>query len=196
MTIGNPDKLAIESDITRAIQTEDSVLPSGYFVIHVCGLRYGVRQPDATLLSCSVAEIDNRIGRRGNHAVPFASEPAGRIADAYRDAICAPDQEQKQFFGRPHSEFENLIHSSYISWAPDGDEAFDDGSYVLQFDVGDKVRIIAFRCAERGYHHDPLTLRDLWVGEEEFYGVLEQWRTAFTDAWALLCERKTPDHQE
>ena len=29
--------------------------------------------------------------------------------------------------------------------APDGDEAFDDGSYVLQFDVGDRVRLIAFK---------------------------------------------------
>jgi len=190
MIIGNPQKLAIESDITRAIQTEDRLIPSGFFVLHVEGLRYGVHQPDATLLGCSIAEIDRRIERRGQHVVPFAWAPAGEIANAYRDAIYAPDQEKKLFLGIPHPEFEGLIHNSYISWAPDGDEAFDDGSYILQFDVGDKVRVIAFRPVERGYHHDPLTLRDLWVDEAEFYGVLERWRAAFADAFALSCSQK------
>ena len=44
-------------------------------------------------------------------------------------------------------------------WAPDGDEPFDDASYVLQFDVKDRVRLIAFKSSE-GYLHDPATLSD------------------------------------
>jgi hypothetical protein len=190
LIVGDPAKLAIESDITRAIRTEKHVLPSGFFVLHVGGLRYGVHKSDATLLGSSVGEIEDRIIRRGQHVVPFASEPAGAIADAFRDAIYAPNQEQKIFFGIPYSQFEDFIHSRSVRWAPDGDEAFDDGSYVSQFDLGANVRVIAFRCVKHGYHHDPATLRDLWMDEEEFYCLLRKWHTAHANAWTIARERE------
>jgi hypothetical protein len=68
-------------------------------------------------------------------------------------------------------------------WAPDGDEAFDDWSHVLQFDVGGRVRLIGFRSNERGYHHDERTLADVWIDEGLFYRVLKQWRDAFLAEW-------------
>lgn len=115
---------------------------------------------------------------------PFATDPdAGRIADAFRDAIYAPDQEDKIFFGIPQPEFSSHFHSERLVWAPDGDEAFDDWSYVLQFDVQDRVRLIAFRSRDEGYHHAPDTLSDTWLEADEFYRILEQWRDAFQAEW-------------
>jgi len=70
-------------------------------------------------------------------------------------------------------------------WAPDDDEAFDDGSYVLQFDVEGRVRVIAFRSTE-DYVHDPATLSDVWLPIQGFYGVLSQWRDASVREWAAL----------
>jgi hypothetical protein len=70
-------------------------------------------------------------------------------------------------------------------WAPDGDEAFDDGSYVLQFDVEDRVRLIAFRSGE-GYVHDPATLSDVWLPSDDFYGVLQEWLQSFDREWTAL----------
>jgi len=70
-------------------------------------------------------------------------------------------------------------------WAPDGDKAFDDWSHVLQFDVGERVRLIAFKSSEQGYHHAPDTLADAWLEAEEFYRVLEEWRSAFVAEWKL-----------
>jgi len=136
------------------------------------------------MLACSFGEVENRIVRRGRHTAPFAIMPdAGSIADAYRDAIYAPNLETEFFFGIPQPEFRNLIHSNHLVWAPDGDEAFDDRSHVLHFDVEDRVRLIAFKSNEEGYHHDPRTLTDMWLEAAEFYRILERWSDAFEAEW-------------
>jgi hypothetical protein len=183
--VGNPSTFAIESGITKAFD-RPSFRALGFFVIHVGDRRYGVHAPEATLLACSFDEVQDRIARRGSHTTPFAHEPdAGRIADAYRDSIYAPDQENELFFGLPQPEFCHLIYSKHIVWAPDGDEAFDDGSHVLHFDIGDRVRLIAFRSMEDGYHHDPDTITDVCIDAAEFYRILKQWRDAFQAAWKI-----------
>jgi hypothetical protein len=43
------------------------------------------------------------------------------------------------------AQFTKTLHSNSLVWAPDGDEAFDDSSNVLQFDIADPVRLIAFK---------------------------------------------------
>ena len=184
MIIGDARVFAIESGITEAY-TRLGLRAMGFFVIHVGGLRYGVYEAKATLLANSFDEVHNRIVLRGQHTAPFATElEAGHVADAFRNAIYAKQQAER-FFGIPLAEFSDLIHSNHIVWAPDGDEAFDDGSFVLQFDVGDRVRLIAFKCGE-GYLHDPATLRDVWIGADSFYQVLLQWRNDFEREWAAL----------
>jgi hypothetical protein len=45
----------------------------------------------------------------------------------------------------------DMIYSRHILWAPDGDAAFDDGSYILQFDVDERVRLIAFKGRQDTY---------------------------------------------
>jgi hypothetical protein len=184
ITAGDKVRFAIESEITKAYERL-SFVALGYFVIFVAGHRYGVLKPDASMLACSVGTVEDRILERGTHTAPFASDPnAGLIANAYRDAIFAPNQDEEVFFGIPQPQFRDLIYDNRIVWAPDGDEAFDDWSHVLQFDVGERVRLIAFTSNEEGYHHNPSTLRDLWLEADEFYGILQQWREAFKKAWA------------
>src|SRR5258706_8969416 len=179
VTVGDPSSFAIASAITKAYERL-GFRALGFFVIYIGGRRYGVQESDATLLACSFDEVRDRIARRGTHSAPFATEPdAGRIADAYRDAIYAPDQDHESFFGIPQREFRDLIYSNHLGWVPDGDEAFDDGSHVLHFDVEDRVRLIAFKSIEGGYHHDPRTLADRWIDAAEFYRILEEWRDSF-----------------
>lgn len=107
----------------------------------------------------------------------------GKIADAFRDAVFAPDQEAASFFGMPQPVFHETLYARHLVWAPDGDEAFDDGSYVLRFDVGRQVRLIGFRRGD-GNHHDPKTLRDVMIPADEFYGILAKWRALFLGEWA------------
>jgi Immunity protein 42 len=185
MIIGASSFFAIESGITQAYERL-SLRALGFFVIHVGGRRYGVYSSDATMLANSFDEVNGRIARRGQHTAPFATDPdAGKIADDFRLALYADDQEHELFFGIPKPKFSELIYSKNIMWAPDGDEAFDDGSYVLQFDVIDRVRLIAFRLNEDGLH-EQATLSDVWLPADDFYRILQKWLDAFETEWTAM----------
>jgi hypothetical protein len=184
LIIGNLSVFAIESSITQAYERL-SFRALGFFVIYVGGRCYGRRSPDSTMLACSYDEVKRRIAERRSHSTPFATESdAGQIADAFRDAIYA-EKQQERHFGMPLPDFVRVIHSKRIMWAPDGDEAFDDGSYVLQFDVGDRVRLIAFKSTKENLH-DPATLSDVWLPADDFYRVLQGWHDAFVAEWASM----------
>ena len=188
MIVGDPSVFAIESRITKAYEQLHFVA-LGFFVVHVGRCRYGVDDPEATLLACSFGEVEDRIAGRGSHTVPFAGADAGEIARSFRSALYAEIQEES-YFGILESDFDGMIHSSEIMWAPDGDEAFDDNSYILQFDVDDRVRLIAFKCCTKALY-DPETLSDVWITADDFYRVLQQWHDAFESEW-----KSTPKTEE
>ena len=123
--------------------------------------------------------------RAAPHTAPFASEPdPGKIADAFRNALYG-EKQLESYFGIPCSKFTDVIHSNRIMWAPDGDEAFDDGSYILQFDVQDRVRLIGFKSAP-DISHDPATLTDAWLPVDHFYDVLHRWHELFKAEWDAM----------
>jgi len=182
MIIGDPQFFAIESKITQVYERL-SYKALGYFVIHINGHCYGVRKDDATMLACSFDEVKRRVANRGRHTADFAELDAGKIADAFRSAVYADEQEES-YFGIELSKFRRHFdrNDNDLLWAPDGDAAFDDGSYVMQFDVWNRVRLIAFR-SDQGHSHDPSTLSEVWMPIEEFYRVLQQWLDLFETEW-------------
>jgi hypothetical protein len=100
------------------------------------------------MLSAAIDGVAKRIAARGSHNVPTISSVDGEaLAIAFSRAIYIEHEEDELFFGMPDSDFINLLYSADLVRAPDGDEGFDDGSCVLQFDIGDKVRLIAFSRA-------------------------------------------------
>ena len=74
---------------------------------------------------------------------------------------------------------QTTLTSNRILWAPDGDEAFDDGGHVLQFDIGDQVRLIAF--VNRPSEDD--ALREVWLNADNFYGLITEWHNGFEAEW-------------
>jgi Immunity protein 42 len=188
MIIGDRSVFAIESSIAEALESPGQ-LGIGYFVIHLGGRCYGNSAHDSTLLACSFEEVCMRLANRGAHTASFVDEPdAAEIADDVHNAIYG-EQQKQSYFRMPLSTFLDVIHSNHIIWAPDGDEAFDDGSFVLHFDAVDRVRLIAFRRS-KGQYNDPNTLRDVWLAADLFYEVLEQWRDAFSKDWKAIVGKK------
>jgi hypothetical protein len=183
MIIGDPSILAIESEITLAYE-QQSFLALGFFAIHAGGRRYGVHKPDATMMGCSFDEVERRVAARGSHVAPFAERDATNIVEAFRGAVYA-DKQADTYLEMSVRAFVDIIYSNNIAWAPDGDEAFDDGSYVLQFDVANRVRVIAFKRGQDRLH-DPSTLRDVWLPADDFYSVLQRWHIAFAAEWGDL----------
>jgi hypothetical protein len=185
MIVGNPAVFAIESEITRAYE-QLSFRALGFFVIHVKARSYGRKEQDATLLACSLDEVGARVARRGSHIPSFSIDAdAGEIAVAVRRTLYTDCESGEHFFGMPAPEFAESIHASHLLWAPDGDEAFDDGSYVLQFEDRDWVRLVGF-CSTEDSLLDPASLRDVRLTVEEFYGILQKWHDTFIDEWKSL----------
>jgi len=188
MFVGDAATFAVESEISQAYQRL-SFRGLGFFVIHLGGLVYGVKAPDATLLACSFEQVCERLESRGKHdGSVFSNVDAGGVADAFTRAAYAPSSEET-ILGLSEAELRDAIYSNKLQWAPDGDEAFDDGSYVLQFDVGTRVRLIGFK--HDSFRHEPATLREVWLEADAFYGVLSQWRDRFLAEWQAA--PKEPD---
>jgi hypothetical protein len=183
MTVGDTSIFAIESKITRAFERL-SFRGLGFFVIHVAGQCYGIKSPDQSMLACSFDEVGRRIKGRGTHQAPFAEAPAIDIANAYTNAVYLDNSGNETYFGMSDAQFTKTLYSNSLVWAPDGDEAFDDGSYVLQFDVGDRVRLIAFKRPDSLV--DLASMREIWLSSDIFYSILRQWRDAFMAEWASL----------
>jgi hypothetical protein len=183
MTIGDTSLFAIESEITRAFE-KPSWRGLGFFVIHVAGQSYGIKSPGQSMLARSFDEVATRINGRGTHQAPFAEAGAIDIANAFTSAVYLDNAEIDAYFGMSEAQFTQTLYSRSLVWAPDGDEAFDDSSYVLQFDVGDRVRLIAFKRPESLV--DPASLREVWLLSDGFYNVLGEWRDAFLAEWESL----------
>ena len=183
MTVGDTSSFAIESEITRAFERL-SFRGLGFFVIHVAGQRYGIKSPSQSMLACSFDEVGRRIDGRGTHQAPFAEAAAIDIASAYTSAVYLDNDGDQTYFGMSEAQFTKTLYSNSLVWAPDGDEAFDDGSYVLQFDVGDRVRLIAFKRPDSLV--DPASLREIWLPSDTFYNALREWRDTFLAEWESL----------
>lgn len=184
MIAGTSDIFAIESGITETYERL-SLRALGYFVIYVGGIRYGVYKTDATMLANSFDEVGKRIADRGRHTCSFADEtdPA-QIADAVTRALYKEGQDEDLLLGVDRREVRHLLTSRDLLWAPDGDRAFDDRSFVLQFDVLDRVRLIAYKRTS-GLLYDPNTVRDVWLAEDDFYNILKEWYDSFHTDWRL-----------
>ncbi|HZL29428.1 MAG TPA: Imm42 family immunity protein [Acidobacteriaceae bacterium] len=172
MMIGDPATFAVESEFTEAYK-ELSLRALGFFVIHIQGRSYGVKSPDATLLANSFDEVCRRISGRGLHlADRVAASEAGEIAEKIYRALYVEHDDSEDFFGMNASSLSEKIHSAHLLWAPDGDQAFDDGSFILQFDAKNQVRLIAFTVREN-FIIDPESLQEIWLGADDFYGMLQ-----------------------
>jgi len=180
MIIGDPAVFAIESEITVAYE-RSSQLALGFFVIHVAGRCYGVKTSDASMFGVAFNDVAKRIKGRGTHNVPSLSNAESvEIAKAFSLTVYFDQPKNKLFFGMRAPEFGHLFSSKNLEWV--GDENFDDGSCILQFDVGDRVRLIAFSRAETAIV-DPDSLREVWLDQKDFYGVLEEWYERFNSEW-------------
>ena len=178
LMVGNPAVFALESSITQ-VSNILGQFALGFFNIHVAGARYGVNSPDATMLGCSLNEVERRLNGRGTHIfLPGLEQDAITIADACIGAMYEEGRQTDIFFGLSAEGFRELLSSRNIVWAPDGDEAFDDCSVVLQIDQAERVRLIAFKnFVDR--EDVARTLSEIWLDEDEFYNMLKTWVASF-----------------
>jgi Immunity protein 42 len=188
LIVGNPSVFAIESSFTQTYENL-SQRGLGFFLIHLDGISYGVKAPDATLLACSFDAVSQRIMRRGEHVAKFGSWPDSlEVVNMVRRTMYAEVEASNKYFGMSALEFSSILNSSEIVWAPDGDAAFDDGSHVLQFDIDKQVRLIGFKNMPN-LENSISTADDVWIDSDLFYNLLAEWREKFETEWSLALKR-------
>ena len=144
------------------------------------------------MLANAFDDVGKRIAGLGSHDAPTISgAEAETLAKAFSRSIYVDHEEDELSLGMRDSHFKELVYSNGLVWAPDGDEGFDDGSCVLQFDVRDKVRLIGFSRATNPVL-DPERLRDVWLPQGDFYGILQNWHKCFSDEWTSLPKLSGP----
>lgn len=174
MIFGNLKTFAIESEIQN-VETDLSLLALGFFNIIISGIRYGVPAKDATYLASTYDSIVSRIQMKGKHYIPeFTNFNAQEIAFAFRKAFYFESLEGDSFCGFSLQDFSAKIVDSGVQWAPDGDTAFDDGSYVLQFDIGQRVRLVGFK-SDPVLPVMPGSVAEVELPADEYYNFLNSW---------------------
>ena len=182
MIAGNPSRFAIESEITGYV-TKRFPGCVGYFVVHVAGETYCRKTEDATDLPGSFDAVEERLQRRGRRQVEYLeSHSAHDIAEAYIAFVYAGEEHVPSTNSIDMEKFIFVFGRGDCVWMPDGTEAADDGSHLIQFDVQDRVRLIAFRSDPDALVKSG-SLRELMLGGDEFYGVCDQWRQRFRKEW-------------
>ena len=183
MIVGNPELFAIESEITNAYD-RSSLMALGFFVVHVAGKRYGVKAWDATMLGNSFDEVSRRLASRRSHRPAFPmNADAAKIAHAFKRAIYGECEKDELFWGLSVRQFTALIASNRLDWTACCDEAFDDSSYLLQFEDQSQVRVVAF-TGTPDFLYDPASLRDVCLPHDDFYGLLQEWHDRFNQEWS------------
>jgi hypothetical protein len=186
LLVGSRNSFAIESHVSQ-ILTSPSQMGLGYFNVHIADCRYGVRGPDATLLACSFDAVNERLRSRGKHICPRLDQVNGlKLSALYYDLVYRGRREietpeDQVVLGVLESE-----EAAKIVWAPDGDEAFDDGSFILQYDSDAMVRLVAFRVTDGG-EIDVECSRDIWIPGAVFYRILAEWSEQFSSNWNEMC---------
>jgi hypothetical protein len=136
------------------------------------------------MLANAFDEVGRRIARRGKHNPSFAKDAnAEGIAYSFRRAIYDESEEGELFFGMTVSQFTNAISLNRLEWTAYCDEAFDDSSYVLQFEDENQVRLIAF-TGTPDFRYDPASLRDVRLSPDAFYEILQEWHDRFKKEWS------------
>lgn len=173
--IGDVNCFAIESHITKAYH-RPGAFALGYFNIYLRGKRFGKTALDSTLLGCSHDEVKRRLSHRGMHRFSFSNEDKCDLVTTYLNS---------RYWGKCELDvrvinaraFDEEITSNELVWAPDGDQAFDDGSHVLQFDLDSRVRLLGFKN-EPPSIFDCRSIVDIIIDSDIFYDILYMWAQA------------------
>ncbi len=167
----------------------DSYLPNisqmaiGYFNISIGGRVFGVRKNDATLLACSYDAVLRRLKGRNAHTLSFGETfPPNVFVAALLRSHLGDLSHGLLLSDEEFEEFRAKLFSNDIFWAPDGDAAFDDGSYVIQIDCKDIVRVIGFTYG-KSRNETLASVSEVWIESDDFYAVLEKWSKCFLAEW-------------
>lgn len=135
MIFGDKGSFAIEIEVNNFFH--DEYVGEGKFVIYINNQRYGIDNEYATTFLCIKDELFLFLNNLQNSIEELLRFSSTEISIAYYcQNYCDVDLSKLN---------DNLLNLTkhLVAWSPES--AFDDGSYIIHFDYGDKTRIIGFK---------------------------------------------------
>ena len=179
IVLGHSDSFMLDTCVSLIYPGNRISKSLGWFNIWISGHRYGCHEPDSTLLGNSYDRVGAIIRNRGGHTSALSEYPANDIALRLGGA-CFGGLEFAEVQGMSSDELYADVIRRRLWWAPDGDEAFDDGSNVIIFDIGASVRLVGFRMTDNA--EAVVDVHESAVPEAVFYDLLIEWRNRFEKA--------------
>lgn len=141
MIFGSKAIFAIEVEVNNCFY--DKFIGEGKFLVYIYDTAYGLDKNYATTFLCIMDDLRKFSQNSSNVDVDLSNYTAYEIAMCY---YCQNYSEQDLSM---YSD--DLLRKSkkLEVWAPEA--AFDDGSYLIQFDNNGKTRLVAFKsCSKEG----------------------------------------------
>lgn len=179
IVLGHSDSFMLDTCVSFIYPGNRITNAIGWFNIWISGHRYGCHEPDSTALAHSYDCVGAIIRNRGGHTSALSEYSADDVALRLGGA-CFGDLEFTEVQGMSSDELYADVIRRRLWWAPDGDEAFDDGSNVILFDVGAHVRLVGFRMTDDA--ESVVDVHESTVPEAVFYDLLIEWRNGFEKA--------------
>lgn len=164
MVFGDKNSFAIEVEVNE--RYDDYFIGDGFIVVYIKNICYGRKEKLATSFPCSVKQLETFIKNNINNGIDLNKYTKDDIAFSY--------------YIQNYSDLDlSMYNKDFLfktkcltTW--DFDEAFDDGSYIIHFDYGDKTRIIGFKsCIIKDkcmVQKD--SVNEVYIQREEFVRIL------------------------
>ena len=169
MIVGDRSRFAVEielhPDSPKSISTG-----FGLYRFWIADQPYGRSAPDASCLAASCDALRERLGQRGHHdatGMPTGN-PLGILERAYWLIYRVTDVH----IASRQASAQEVAQARRLMMAPDGDEAFDDGSFVVQWDDRGVVGLAAGLVGEGDGPMIVDPVRSIRLGTVDFYDVV------------------------
>ncbi len=151
MLFGNKEKFAIEFEV-KEIYHDKRFIGDGFFVVYIDGFMYGRKEDDATSFGCIRSTLKYFDVLQSPSKNPFNKYECYELCDkfydtAYRMERRYKEEEIKDFIKEAEITYDKRENCLLDYWTP-MEEAFDDGSFVLQLNEGDSVRLLGFKTSD------------------------------------------------
>lgn len=179
MLFGDKKVFGIEFEV-KELYHNKSFIGDGFFVVYIDGFMYGIREDDASSFGAILWTLKESCSSFIHMKNPFNNFEDFEICDKFYDANYRSENRYPEktkmdydctYLVKPGCDERdgNLANRFLIYWAQ-MEEAFDDGSFILQINEEKYIRILGFKASA---NYDVENVHSAKVPIEDFFSTLQ-----------------------
>ena len=166
MIFGFKESFGIEIELNTFFH--DDFIGEGKFIVFINNISYGIDMPYATTFFCIKDELLKYYSESINADLKLTKYSGIEIARSYYG---------QNYSNIPLDAYDKdllTLTKNLLTWSPES--AFDDGSYIIQIDEYDKIRLIGFKSCTKDerYIVDEKSITELRIEKSVFKQILNK----------------------